>query len=97
MRLPGARSLLFLLVTWLFGYLSYHAVYGQRGYLAWCEKRKKLMDAAEELRMLRTSYECLAQKVNLMQEDIDPDILEQGAWTLLRQLSPNKFVILLPP
>lgn len=84
-------SLFFLCVS---GYLGYHGVYGQRGYNARRVLERKVSAAQKELAELQIQQTHLAQKVSLMQKNIDLDILEQLAWNMFRYISPGKKVIL---
>ena len=77
-------------------YFVYYMVYGKKGYKVLCEKRQMLQRKLGEYNVLKEKHDRLQCKVNLMQDHIDPDVLEQQAWVLLRYLSPNKFVILRP-
>ncbi len=75
-------------------YLGYHSIYGQRGYHVRRELEHKVVESQKHLAKLRSQQAQLAQKVALMQKNIDLDILEQLAWTMFRYVSPEKKVIL---
>lgn len=76
-----------------FLYFSYHAVWGNRGYFAWIEKRKILAAAKRECAKVSEVRDQILQKVSLMQDRVDPDLLEQLAWTLLRRLPQHKVIV----
>lgn len=76
------------------GYLGYHAFFGSRGYLALQEKRCSCMRLQEQYAALTAAREELQNRVSLVQEDIDPDWLEQYAWLLFRYVRPEKRVML---
>ena len=97
MVLLRAQNLILLFLVWLVGYFSYHAMYGPRGYVMLQEKTMLLRKAENELRKCKTAQDSLGQKVQLMWQNIDPDLLEQQAWRLLRQLPADRVVIFNAP
>ncbi len=84
-------SFLFLMIA---GYLGYHGVYGQRGYYAWQEKKIQAAVLKKRCQILLSEKEKLQNKVTLIQNEIDPDLLEQYAWFLFRYLDPERKVLL---
>jgi len=84
-------SALFLLIA---GYLGYHGVYGQRGYYSWQAKKNQAEVLRKRYQSILFDKETLQNKVSLLQNDIDPDLLEQYAWFLFRYVDPEKKVLL---
>lgn len=84
-------SALFLLIA---GYLGYHGFYGQRGYYSWQQKKTQIEGLKQHYETLLVDKEKLQNKVNLLQNEIDPDLLEQYAWFLFRYVDPEKKVLL---
>lgn len=91
-----AKNLICVFFLWLSGFFFYHALYGQRGYLALLSKRQQLTLLKEEDKKLSQTHDSLARKISLMREEIDPDLLEQQAWGQLRQLKAGRIVLFLP-
>ncbi|OJU72814.1 MAG: hypothetical protein BGO07_01185 [Alphaproteobacteria bacterium 40-19] len=76
------------------GYLGYHGMYGRRGYMAWKQQRTIFLckkDSVEKMERLKTR---LLSKVQLMKEAVDPDLLEQLAFKVLRRLDSQKSIII---
>jgi hypothetical protein len=87
----------FLLGLWaLSGYFGAHAILGSRGILVWQEKQERVILLANTLKDLQMQRDRWLQKISLIQDAIDPDLLEQLAWTLFRLIDPQKRVILCP-
>jgi hypothetical protein len=77
-------------------YLGYHGLHGQRGYYAWQEKKITLLHLIKREKSLAHKNRVLKKQVSLLQEKIDPDLLEQYMWKNFRTIDPQKKVILCP-
>jgi cell division protein FtsB len=84
-------SAVFLLIA---GYLGYHGFYGQRGYYSWQTKKNQVEVLRKRYQSILFDKETLQNKVSLLQNDIDPDLLEQYAWFLFRYVDPENKVLL---
>ncbi len=74
-------------------YFFYHAFYGQRGFVSWKSRQQEFLELQSSYVDLKKEHDVLARKVRLMQTDIDPDVLTQQAWIILRYVEPNSYVI----
>ncbi len=86
-------ALIFALIS---AYLGYHGLHGQRGYYVWQEKKQILTQLESKEKRLLQKWHALRVKVSLLQENIDPDLMEQYMWLLFRNIDPEKKVILYP-
>ena len=86
-------ALIFALIS---AYLGYHGLHGQRGYYVWQEKKQILTQLEIKEKRLLQKLHALRVKVSLLQENIDPDLMEQYMWLLFRNIDPEKRVILYP-
>lgn len=77
-------------------YLGYHGLHGQRGYYVWQQKKQILTQLETKEKRLLQKLHALRVKVSLLQENIDPDLMEQYMWLLFRNVDPEKKVILCP-
>ncbi len=75
-------------------YLGHHGLHGQRGYAVWQEKKIILAALEKKEQHVQSKHRILKNKVDLLQENIDNDLLEQYMWLLFRNLDPSKKVIL---
>jgi cell division protein FtsB len=91
------RHAVFFFLMTVSGYFVYHAFYGKRGIHALREKEALLSEIQQEYQFVFKDLERLKNKVKLMQDTIDPDILQQQAWILLRCVPQDQKVILCPP
>ena len=81
----------------VFGYFVYHAVQGDRGFLAKLRLEQELERARAAHAELAVEEAKLAHKVSRLQlEHIDPDLLDEQARRLLGYGRSDDFVILLP-
>lgn len=91
-----SSSFFYLLLLWGVSlYFFYHALYGQRGYNALLQKRMDLMVLKQKALYLEKNCTELQQKVELLEENIDEDLLEQQLWKKLCFLPGDKKVLLL--
>ena len=77
-------------------YLGHHGLHGQRGYAVWQEKKILLAKQEKKSQQLCSKHHLLKNKVTLLKENIDNDLLEQYMWLLFRNLEPSKKVIICP-
>ena len=87
----GMMAALFALIAL---YLGHHGLHGHRGYAVWQEKKAFLATLEKKSHHLSGKHRILKNKVDLLQENIDNDLLEQYMWLLFRNLDPSKKVIL---
>ena len=81
----------------VFGYFVYHAVQGDRGFLAKLRLEQELERARAARAELAVQEAKLAHKVSRLQLDnIDPDLLDEQARRLLGYGRPDDLVIMLP-
>ena len=86
-----------VVVTAILAYFGYHALHGQRGFLAWVDKSRDLEAARQELARLRTERASLEHDVEAFQSDkIDRDLLEEEL-RKLGYVKPNEVIILRGP
>lgn len=78
----------------LSSYFGYYLIYGNRGYHAWQVRKEQLKTLQHDYGQLSNQHTRLLNKVQLLRKDIDPDLLEQQLWFLLRYIDPDKQVIL---
>jgi cell division protein FtsB len=84
-------SVMFLFIS---SYFGYHAMYGQRGYCAWQEKKIQSVTLKKSCQKALSANETLHNKVSIIQNEVDSDLLEQYAWLLFRYVDPKKKVLL---
>jgi cell division protein FtsB len=75
-------------------YLGHHGLHGKRGYAVWQEKKNVLVALEKKSKYISSKHRLLKNKVDLLQENIDNDLLEQYMWLLFRNIEPYKKVIL---
>lgn len=96
-RIRGRKIALPVLSACVVAYFGYHALHGERGFLAWRELSQDLVTARDTAARLKTERQFLAQRVKLLEPDsLDPDLLEERANALLGYSHENDLVILLP-
>ena len=80
------------------GYFAYHAVQGDRGFLAWLKLTQEIADAQTRLAAVSGEHDALEHRVNLLRpESLDPDMLEERARILLNFVRQDERVILINP
>lgn len=83
-------------ILWLISlYFLYHALYGQRGYIALLQKREEVQTIHQKDHNLEQQCQALHTKVSLLEDQIDEDLLEQEMWKKLCLLRKDKKVLLL--
>jgi cell division protein FtsB len=81
-------------VTAILVYFGYHALHGQRGFLAWVDRSRDLEAARQELARLGSERAKVERDVHAFQRDqIDRDLLEEEL-RKLGYVKPNEVVIL---
>ncbi len=78
-------------------YFLYHAVQGDRGFLAWLRLTQDLEQAKVAAVEVEAQRERMEKKVGRLQpEHLDPDLLDERARALLNLGRPDEFVIVRP-
>lgn len=81
----------------LVAYFAYHAIQGERGFLAWLSLRQELAQARADAAQLAREHERLERRVELLRPDsLDLDLLDERAHELLGYGRPDELIILLP-
>ena len=82
----------------LLGYFVYHGVQGDRGLIAWAQMQEELERLEAKQTRLAEARARWEHRVGLLRPDqIDPDMLDEQARTLLNLGQENEFVIFLKP
>jgi cell division protein FtsB len=80
------------------GYILYHTVEGDRGWLAMLRLQQQVNVAQDNLSQLQKEHRELEHRVQLMRPDsLDPDLLDEKSRELLNYSKPGDIVILTPP
>ncbi len=83
-----------VVATAIVAYFGYHALHGERGFLAWIDKSRDLEAARQELARLAERRQRLERDVQAFQRDsIDRDLLEEEL-RKLGYVKPNEVIIL---
>jgi cell division protein FtsB len=83
-----------VVATAVLAYFGYHALHGERGFLAWIDKSRDLEAARQELARLTEQRQRLERDVRAFQRDsIDRDLLEEEL-RKLGYVKPNEVIIL---
>ena len=91
-RRHGLRVVLILLLT----YFGYHAIHGERGFLAWRDHTQLVGAATAELASLVARREELERRVRAFEHDhISPDLLEEEL-KKLGYVRPDEVIVLAP-
>lgn len=78
-------------------YFSYHMVQGDHGLIAYMSLQAKVAQAESRYAQVHAERADLERSVALMRPDnLDPDMLEERARTVLDFVHPDDVVILLP-
>jgi hypothetical protein len=78
------------------GYFSHHAFYGRRGCGSWKDRHTRLAQKEAAVRELARKKAVLNRKIQLIDTCVDPDLLEQIAWTMLRRIPSDRCVVVHP-
>ena len=80
----------------LLGYFVYHGVQGERGLIAWAQMQEELERVEAQQTRLAETRARWEHRVGLLRPDqIDPDMLDEQARTLLNLGQENEYVIFL--
>ena len=96
-RVRARKILPTVLAASVVGYFGYHALHGERGFLAWRELKGDLVVARSVEAEIAEQRSRLERRTALLRADnLDPDLLEERARVLLGYGHPNDLVILHP-
>ncbi len=96
-RVRGRKILPTVLAASLIGYFGYHALHGERGFLAWRELRRDLVVVQRVEAKLAAERTQLDHRTALLRTDnLDPDLLEERARMLLGYGYSGDLVVLRP-
>ena len=96
-RLRARQILPPVMAACVVGYFGYHALHGERGFLAWRELRHDLAEARVDESRLAGERAQLDRRVRLLRRDgLDRDLLEERAQVLLGYGHESDLVILSP-
>jgi cell division protein FtsB len=96
-RVQGRKILPTVLAASLIGYFGYHALHGERGFLAWRELRRDLVVVQRVEAKLADERTLLDRRTALLRTDnLDPDLLEERARMLLGYGYSGDLVVLRP-
>ena len=96
-RVRARKILPTVLAASVIGYFGYHALHGERGFLAWRELKGDIAAARSVEAQLAEQRARLDRRTALLRADnLDPDLLEERARVLLGYGDPGDLVILRP-
>ncbi len=96
-RVRARKILPTVLAASVVGYFGYHALHGERGFLAWRELKGDLTAARSVEAQLAEQRAQLDRRTALLRADnLDPDLLEERARVLLGYGHPGDLVVLHP-
>ncbi len=96
-RVRARKILPTVLAASVVGYFGYHALHGERGFLAWRELKGDLAAARGVETQLAERRARLDHRTALLRADnLDPDLLEERAQVLLGYGHPRDLVVLRP-
>ena len=94
-RVRARKILPTVLAVSVVGYFGYHALHGERGFLAWRELKGDLAVARTVEAQIAGQWARLDRRTALLRADnLDPDLLDERARELLGYGHPNDLVIL---
>ena len=94
-RVRARKILPTVLAVSVVGYFGYHALHGERGFLAWRELKGDLAVARTVEARIAGQWARLDRRTALLRADnLDPDLLDERARELLGYGHPNDLVIL---
>ncbi len=94
-RVRARKILPTVLAVSVVGYFGYHALHGERGFLAWRELKGDLAVAQNVEAQIAEQRVQLDRRTALLRADnLDPDLLDERARVLLGYGHPNDLVIL---
>lgn len=95
MRVRARQILGSVLGICVVGYFAYHAVHGQRGFIAWSYLQEKVaakQRVADTVASERAAWE--RRVARLTPESIDPDLLDEQARRMLGYAAADEVIIL---
>jgi len=96
-RVRARKILPTVLAALVVGYFGYHALHGERGFLAWRELKGDLEVAQTVEAQIAEQHARLDRRTALLRSDnLDRDLLEERARDLLGYGHPADLVILRP-
>ncbi len=96
-RVRARKILPTVLAASVVGYFGYHALHGERGFLAWRELKGDIAAAEIVAAQLAQRRVRLERRTALLRADnLDPDLLEERARVLLGYGHPGDLVVLHP-
>lgn len=79
-------------------YFGYHAVNGERGFLAWLEIRRQIEDTRRFAAKVVSQRQAWDDRVRRLQaESLDPDLLDERARVMLNVAQPGDIIVLTGP
>src|SRR5256885_5387171 len=73
------------------GYFVYHSIEGERGLTAYVRLTERLTDARAQLEEVQAERQALERRVKLLRtDDLDPDMLDERARTILNYSRPDE-------
>jgi cell division protein FtsB len=94
-RVRARKILPTVLAALVVGYFSYHALHGERGFLAWRELKGDIVAAQKVEAQLAQQRARLDRRTALLRDDnLDPDLLEERARVLLGYGNSSDLVVL---
>jgi cell division protein FtsB len=76
------------------GYFVYHSIEGERGLTAYVRLVERLADARAQLEEVQVERQALERRVKLLRTDnLDPDMLDERARTILNYSRPDEIII----
>ncbi len=96
-RIRARKILPTVLAASVVGYFGYHALHGERGFLAWRELRGDIAAAQMvEARLAQQRAQLDRRTALLRGDNLDPDLLEERARLLLGYGHSGDLVVLRP-
>ena len=86
----------YLAAAFVILYFVYHLISGQHGLLAWKRLEEDLQKSQEIFKNIKTQEVSLERRINLLKNEIDPDLLEEQAGLRLNLHHPEDRVLLIP-
>jgi cell division protein FtsB len=77
----------------LVAYFAYHLVEGDRGLLAWVRLTQQIREARASLTAIKEEEEPKLQRISLLRDHIDPDLLDERARAMLNLIGPDEVSI----
>jgi cell division protein FtsB len=78
----------------ILGYFAYHAIQGERGFIALTHLQNQIQQAEANLAQVRSEREQLEQRAQLLRLDhLDPDMLDERARAVLNYAHPDDVVM----